>query len=196
MVIGFPKNKEVYSFHSDLLDNTAINECEEADGGLDIVYRICNNGESDFPYLWAGHIMLQGEDGARVFTCFDGRHVPTEMMFSTAGSAEADLPLDRLTGFQPGEGAAYKFYYTEAMTEGVFGLEYADGKRLTFTLDEKKLPYLGIWFNNGEFQDLYSITPEPCSVPFDAPDRAAARGITSMIPAGECFTFTLHICWK
>ncbi|MBE5891854.1 MAG: hypothetical protein E7286_00600 [Lachnospiraceae bacterium] len=166
-----------------------------ADGGLDITYRIYNNGESAFPYLWAGHIMLQGEDGARVFTCFDGRQVPTEMMFSTVRK-EVELPLDRLTGYQPGEGAAYKFYYVEPMTEGVFGLEYVDGSRLTFSLDEKKMPYLGIWFNNGEFQDLYSITPEPCTVPYDAPDRAAARGITSIIPAGETFTFTLHICWK
>ena len=167
-----------------------------ADGGLDITYRIDNNGEHPFPYLWAGHIMLQGEDGARMFTCFDGRNVSTEMMFATNGASTEEFPLDRLTGYKPGEGVAYKFYYLEPMTDGTFGLEYADRSRLTFVLDQEKLPYLGIWFNNGEFQDLYNITPEPCTVPFDAPDRAAARGITSIIPAGEYFTFTLHICWK
>lgn len=166
------------------------------DGGLDIVYHIRNNGDVEFPYLWAGHIMLQGEDGARMFTCFDGRKVPTEMMFATKGVPEEDMPLDRLTGYKPGVGAAYKFYYLEPMTEGVFGLEYADGNRLSFELDPAKLPYLGIWFNNGEFQDLYNITPEPCTVPFDAPDRAAKRGITSIIPAGESFEFKLHISWK
>ena len=37
------------------------------DGGIDIFYRITNNGDVPFPYLWAGHIMLQGEDGIRVF---------------------------------------------------------------------------------------------------------------------------------
>ena len=165
------------------------------DGGLDITYTVTNHGTAPFPYLWAGHIMLAGEDDTRVFTCFDGRNVAREMMFATRGIPEDTLLPDRLTDYKPGEGAAYKFYYLEPMTEGVFGLCYGDGSRLTFRLDEKKLPYLGIWFNNGEFQNLYSITPEPCSVPFDAVDRAADRGITSILEAGESFQFTLHISW-
>jgi len=170
--------------------------CTAKDGGLDITYCISNRGNHTFPYLWAGHIMLQGEDGARVFSEFDGRQVPTEMMFATKDAPEEGFALDHLTGYKPGEGAAYKFYYMEPMTEGIFGLAYADGSRLCFQLDPKKIPYLGIWFNNGEFQDLYSITPEPCSVPLDAPDRAAARGITSMIAPGDSFTFTMHISWE
>jgi len=79
------------------------------------------------------------------------------------------------------------------MPEGRFGVRYRDGSRLLFNVDAQKLPYLGIWLNNGAFQKGYSITPEPCSVPFDAPDRAAARGYTSRIPVGETFTFAFHI---
>ena len=62
--------------------------------------------------------------------------------------------------------------------------------------DERKLPYLGIWMNNGEFQDIYTITPEPCTVPFDAPDRAAKRGITSVIAPREHFSFEIKITVK
>ncbi len=166
-----------------------------ADGGMDIVYHIINHGEVPFPYLWAGHIMLQGEDGVRVFTPF-GEDTPTEMMFATKGIPESELSKDRLTGYRPGKGAAYKFYYLEPMKEGCFGLEYSDGSRLLFEVDPEKVPYLGIWFNNGEFQDLYSITPEPCTVPFDAPDRAEKRGYVSMVPAKSSFEFKLHIAWK
>ena len=165
------------------------------DGGIDIFYRITNNGDVPFPYLWAGHIMLQGEDGIRVFTPFDEK-TPTEMMFATKGVPESALPLDHLTGYRPGTGAAYKFYYLEPMKEGCFGLEYPDGSRLVFEVNPQKIPYLGIWFNNGEFQNLYSITPEPCTVPFDAPDRAEKRGYVSMIPAKSSFEFKLHITWK
>ena len=165
------------------------------DGGLDIEYCISNHGTVPFPFLWAGHIMLQGEDGVRVFTPF-GEETPTEMMFATEGVSQEELPRDRLTGYRSGEGAAYKFYYLEPMREGKFGLHYPDGSRLTFQVDSRKIPYLGIWFNNGEFQDLYSITPEPCTVPFDAPDRAAKRGYESVIPAGDRFTFTIHIIWE
>ena len=99
-------------------------------------------------------------------------------------------------GYAPKTGAAYKFYYTEPMKEGYFGLKYSNGASLLFELDEKKLPYLGIWLNNGEFQDIYTITPEPCTVPFDAPDRAAKRGITSVIPSKSEFSFEIQITAK
>lgn len=165
------------------------------DGGIDIEYHISNHGEAPFDYLWAGHIMLQGENGIRVFTPFD-KDTPTEMMFATRGIPESKLPLDRLIGYAPGAGAAYKFYYLSAMKEGCFGLSYPDGSRLVFGLDPQKVPYLGIWFNNGEFQDLYSITPEPCTVPFDAPGRARQRGYASTIPVNGNFSFNLHISWK
>lgn len=169
--------------------------CAAGDGGIDIEYCISNNGEVPFHYLWAGHIMLQGEDGIRVFTPFE-KDAPTEMMFATKGIPESELPTDHLTGFKPKTGAAYKFYYLEPMKEGRFGLAYPEGSRLTFEVDPQKIPYLGIWFNNGEFQNLYSITPEPCTVPFDTPDRAMQRGYLSAIPAKSYFTFNIHISWK
>lgn len=168
---------------------------EAADGGLDITYSIKNNSTEPFPFLWAGHIMLQGEDGMRVLTPFKEK-TPVEKMFATKGVSAAELPLDRLSGYVPGKGAAYKFYYLEPMKEGTFGLAYPDGSQLNFTVDAGKIPYLGVWFNNGEFQDLYSITPEPCTVPFDAPDRAAKRGYRSVIPAKSIFSFKLHIAWE
>ena len=169
--------------------------CPAKDGGIDITYCISNHAEVPFSFLWAGHIMLQGEDGIRVFAPFDEK-TPTEMMFATKGVSKSELPLDHLTGYRAGTGAAYKYYYLEPMQEGRFGLSYPDGSRLTFVVDPKKIPYLGIWFNNGEFQNLYSITPEPCTIPFDAPDHAAKRGYVSRIPAKSSFEFKLHISWR
>ena len=72
-------------------------------------------------------------------------------------------------------------------------MKYADGKELLFHFDKSKLPYLGVWLNNGEFQDLYSIAPEPCTAPFDAPDKAAVRGYVSKIAANATFSFDIHI---
>jgi len=208
--IHYPDHGEVcrIAYHAGVSDTELVMEAksklfsleygkvisEAADGGLDIAYRIKNNSTEPFQFLWAGHIMLQGEEGVRVFTPFE-KDTPIEMMFATKGTPKAELPLDRLCGYKPGKGPAYKFYYLEPMKEGNFGLEYSDGSRLVFEVDPEKLPYLGLWFNNGEFQNLYSITPEPCTVPFDAPDRAAKRGYRSSIPAKGDFTFKLHIAW-
>ena len=67
---------------------------------------------------------------------------------------------------------------------------------MTFEVDPQKVPYLGIWFNNGEFQNLYNIALEPCTVPLDAPDRAQKRGYLTVIPANSKLEFEIHISWK
>ncbi len=163
-----------------------------ADGGLDLAYVITNEGDAPFPYVWAGHIMLRGEEGMRLMTPFE-KDAPIEMMFATEGYSQEDLPRDTLTGFDASGGAAYKFYYLDPIEKGCFGIRYSDGKVLNFEYDEKKLPYLGVWINNGEFQGIYNIAPEPCTVPFDAPDKAAKRGYTSVIAPKSSLEFTIHI---
>lgn len=165
------------------------------DEALVLAYDVENFGEHSFDFLWAGHIMLQGEDGMTLITPF-ADDAPTEMMFSPKDADTSVFPKDRLMGYSAGVGAAYKFYYTEPMKEGYFGVKYRNGERLLFELDEKKLPYLGIWLNNGEFQDIYTVTPEPCTVPFDAPDRAARRGLTSVIAPRTSFSFEIKITAK
>lgn len=162
---------------------------------LILAYDVENFGDHPFEFLWAGHIMLKGEDGMEILTPFDA-DAHTEMMFAPRGADVEKLPKDRLMGFVPGAGAAYKFYYTEKMAQGRFGVKYSDGSALLFEVDEKKLPYLGIWLNNGEFQDSYTVTPEPCTLPADAPDRGAKRGIHSVISPHDSFSFEIKITLK
>lgn len=166
-----------------------------SDGGLDLRYVIENGGDEAFESLWAGHVMLRGEDGMRLLTPFS-EDAPIEMVFATEGYDQKTLPRDRLCGFEPNVGAAYKFYYLDKMCEGYFGVRYADGRALTFTFDEQKLPYLGVWLNNGEFQGIYNIAPEPCTTPFDAPHKAMAKGYEWSVPAKEKFEFTIHVSMK
>lgn len=162
------------------------------DGGIVLSYSIENGGDTPFDCLWAGHIMLRGEDGMQVLSPFS-EDAPIEMIFATEGYDVASLPRDRLMGFENGVGAAYKFYYLEKMKEGYFGVRYADGRRLIFRFDEQKLPYLGVWLNNGEFQGIYNVAPEPCTIPFDAPHKAASKGYFWQIAAREKFEFDIHI---
>lgn len=165
------------------------------DGALSLAYRFVNEADEAFPFVFAAHIMLQGEDGMRLITPF-AADAPKEMMFAPAGVTLADVPHDRLMGFLPGEGAAYKFYYLEPMAEGAFSLQYADGSSLSFAFDREKLPYLGVWLNNGEFQGIYNVAPEPCSAPFDAPDKAAKRGYGTVIPPRGEYAVTMIITRK
>lgn len=117
-------------------------------------------------------------------------------MFATEGFAREDLPFDRLPKYVPGNGPVYKYYYTEPMKEDRFGVVYQDGSRLLFETDKEKLPYLGIWFGSGAFQNLHGMILEPCSVPLDAPDRAQKRGYTSVIPGKKSFSFRMTVSWE
>ena len=96
-------------------------------------------------------------------------------------------------GYEAKRGAAYKFYYLEKMVEGRFSVRYSCGRELVFSYDKEKLSYLGVWLNNGEFKDIYNIAPEPCTAPFDAPDKAAKRGYFSKIGAKQKFEFDIKI---
>ena len=163
-----------------------------SDGAIEVDYEITNEGDSPFDFIWAGHIMLRGEDGMRILSPF-GEGAPRETVFATKGCTREMMPVDALTGFEPFSGVAYKFYYLDPMPEGCFGARYANGRELYFRFDEKKLPYLGIWFNNGEFQGIYNVAPEPCTAPFDAPDKAAQKGYFSQIPAKSTFSFCITV---
>ena len=163
-----------------------------ANDGITVHYSVTNEGEEPFDFIWAGHIMLGGEDGMRLITPFDPE-APAETVFATPGYVPEDLPRDRLTGFRLGKGAAYKFYYLDRMKEGSFGVRYPNGRELTFRYDETKLPYLGVWINNGEFQGICNLAPEPCTAPFDSPERAAQKGYGTKLPAKSVFEFEMNI---
>ena len=180
--------------HSRLFPLTYKKKVESKDAGISLTYEVENHGKEEFPFLWAGHIMLKGEDDMELRTPF-ASDAPIEMMFATSGYDQNTLPKNRLSGFLPGKGAAYKFYYLEPIKEGRFSAVYADGKELIFAYDKEKLPYLGVWLNNGEFQNLYNIAPEPCNIPFDSPHKAKMRGYTASIPAKGKFEIKMDVLY-
>lgn len=193
MEIALHRNAFTLSFRSDEFRYTYQKDVSLLnDGSLEIVYHIRNTGTDPFPALWAGHCMCQGVDGAQVFTSY-GPKTPRVVMFGPDDEDPNTLPTESLTGYKPGEGWTYKFYYLEKMPEGRFGIRYPDGKKLCMQVDFQKVPYLGVWFNNGAFKDMYNIALEPCTAPYDAPDRAEEHGYETLIQPGQTVTFVLKI---
>lgn len=190
------ENKLILSAHSRLSPIHYQKTVATApDGTITVDYAITNEGDTPFDFIWAGHIMLRGEYGMRLLSPF-GEKAPIEMVFATDGYTHDTLPRDTLMGFDPHTGAAYKFYYLDPMPEGFFGVRYASGRELFFRFDETKLPYFGVWLNNGEFQGIYNLAPEPCTAPFDAPDKAAQKGYSSQIDAASTFRFCIAISMR
>ena len=166
----------------------------QADGSLTVTYTVENSGDEPLPFIWAAHCMLRGQDDLRIVTPYPA-DTPVTYMF---GAASADgLPLDRLSGYAPGTGRAYKYYFDEPSDGGfVCALYKESGHRFEMDFGTpfgSALPYLGVWINNGAFKDYYNIALECATAPYDSPERAMRGGYCSEIPKKSKWEFTLRI---
>ena len=173
---------------------------ESKDGGLLIDYEIANNGREDFPCLWAGHIMLTGADGAEVIAgCEAGDEI--EMVFAEGDellmlvSKRAWQGSPKVNKQDYAKESTYKYYFTGPVKEGFCGCSYPGIGKFMLTYDRRILPYLGIWINNGGFQDKRNIALEPCSAPWDSPEKAEKRGIKAILEAGGKLSFGIAFDW-
>lgn len=165
----------------------------QPDGLLAVTYTLANRGRHPFPFIWAAHCMLRGTDDLIVETPYPV-DAPAAYMFG--GDEAPALPRDRLIGYAPGTGPAYKFYYTDPTDGGFVAGKYTgSGHRfeMDYRADAAAVPYVGIWINNGSFKNLYNIALECCTAPYDAPDKALQKGYCSVLEPGETRTFTIRI---
>lgn len=156
-----------------------------------VSYRIENRRVKPFPYIWAAHCMLCGEDSAYIVSPYP-ENAPIRKMF---GETEEDkLNRRSLSVFDRENGDAYKFYYTDRITDGFCGYAYPErGEVFMMRYDCEKLPYLGIWMNNGSTKGLYNVAPEICTAPFDSPGEANKSGYCSVIPPNGKIEFEISI---
>ncbi len=163
--------------------------CDD-EGNLILKYTIENPTSHSFPNLWAMHCMLRGDQSARLLLPYDSE-APVEIMFGPEDAVQ--LPRDCLLPYQSG-GATFKYYFLEPMPNGMCGCQYADsGHKFLLEFDKEKIPYLGVWLNSGGFKDMYNLALEPCTAPFDTPDKAEARGCGSVLAPCETLQFSLRI---
>ncbi|MBQ9780028.1 MAG: hypothetical protein IJW00_03690 [Clostridia bacterium] len=166
----------------------------QPDGSLTVTYTIENSGNESLPFIWAAHCMLRGQDDLRIVTPYPADTPVTYMFGATAADS---LPLDRLSGYVPGIGRAYKYYFDEPSDGGFVSAIYEEsGHRFEMDFGTpfgSALPYLGVWINNGEFKDYYNIALECATAPYDAPDRAMRSGYCPEIPRRSRWEFTLRI---
>lgn len=190
-----------YTFEKRITDN--------ARGGLRIEFTATNTGEHDFDFIWAAHFMAVAEEGGYVLSPYpDG--AKAEIAFSTNAEKYGErgdvctLPygvdgktrLDMSKAYGAGAGDAWKFYYSDAVPEGWLGYQYpSDGTRLMFTFPKDKVPYAGLWMNDGSggLGMFHNAALEVCTGSFDRPDTARERGQYSVLKTGEPYTWYLEI---
>ncbi len=172
---------------------------EGANGGIRIDFTATNLCDTDFDYIWAAHFMAKAEEGGRVITPLP-EGSKAEIVFASDAEKygvrndKVTLPygkdgktrIDENKKFVPGEGAAWKYYFCDPLPEGWIGYKYpSDGTMLKFTFDEKKVPYGGMWLNDGEFHNHSNAAMEIATGSFDRPDTARELNQYSVLKANS-----------
>jgi galactose mutarotase-like enzyme len=87
-----------------------------------------------------------------------------------------------------------KYYVNGLVQEGNCSL-LLNKKQLEYQLlfNPKKLPYLGVWINEGGFKNEYNVALEPCNGFYDTAEMAAKNGTLTPLKPGQSITFNLNI---
>ena len=173
---------------------------------LRLDYRLTNLTGFDFSFIWAAHIMLNLEEGARLElpSCVervvnalnlgkaDGRYgdeLPWPTHRQRDGSAR-DLRQIRPKDTRE----ATKYWIKGPMPEGWCALAYPASKiSLTISFSTATVPYLGILINEGGWRDMHAAFVEPATGSFDRIDLARLRGELSAVGPRGSYEWHLEI---
>lgn len=175
----------------------------QGDSRLRYDYRLKNKSPFDFDYLWAGHLMINLLEGTKITVPEKCQNALTVL---SAGSRKFG-DVQKWPDFLDNNGKPYradvvrpettnafeKFYFLEKLDGGFCTLDYPNGQKLTVRFEGAAVPYLGLLVNENEWDNLYNIIIEPCSIGFDRPDTAKRFGQVSTLTGGSELVWGLEI---
>ena len=173
-------------------------------GSLRFHYTLTNLSPFDFEYLWAGHLMFNVEEGAKINVPDDCREMVS--ILSNSGLNFGDV--NRWPYLKGTNGAIYradivrskeakgfeKYYFTNPLKQGWCGIEYPlQQKKIHISFSAETVPYLGILMNEDGWDGLYNVFIEPCSVCYDRPDVAKKYGQCSVVRGKSTVEWSMEI---
>ncbi len=160
-------------------------------------YAAANQSGFPFDFIWAAHPLFIASEGMK-FIVPAGMNrivnaVPGEPLggygerydFPVARRVDGrEIRLDRVP--RRNDRGYQKYWFAGPVTEG-WCLLRDDGKTLTIGMSwpAEKVPYLGMWLNEGGLAGQYNIAPEPATGAMDRIDFATMWGMGSRLAPGE-----------
>ena len=160
-------------------------------------YRATNLSDFPLDFIWAAHPLFNTAEGVefivpagmnRVVNAVPGptlKDYGEELSFPTARPrGQPEIRLDRVprrnsTGWQ-------KYWFAGPVTEGWCMLhDPASTLTIGMAWPREKVPYLGMWLNEGGYAGQFNIAPEPATGAMDRIDFAKMWGMGSTLGPGE-----------
>jgi hypothetical protein len=173
-----------------------------------IDYTVANGSSFAMDYIWAAHPLFNASPGMELIV----PHGMETLVNSVAGprlqryGKAYSFPLATLENGEKcdlskvpekNDSGYQKYYFAEKMSEGWCRL-YDHNLKLNIGMSfpQEKVPYLGMWVNEGGWDGQYNIAPEPATGGMDRVDFAKMWGMNSVLKAHERHTWFLRIALK
>lgn len=173
---------------------------------LELRYRLTNFGQQSMPYLWAAHpqfvcggdaeILLPPEVTEVCNTLPEswGWGVP-ETRFGWPATLDADDNLVRLDRVGPPtlRRARKVFALPDVRPEWAGVVCQPDGDWLRLAWDAARVPYFGLWVDEGAISHASVVAPEPMTGFYDNLEIAWAKQEVTTVEAGATRRWTLSV---
>ena len=171
-LITSPKFDYVFTRHITLKEDT-----------IHVDYMVENIGKEPLYGIWAFHGLLACDEHSELLlkNVNEVINVHESDVLGKLGTVHNypltkdlkgnDYSLDKINSASCKK--AEKFYVNGELTKGEAGITLNEGKLLlTMNFPEKKIPYLGVWINEGGFKDEYNCALEPSNGFYDTVEIA------------------------
>ncbi len=169
---------------------------------LKAVYRVDNKSMFKLPFLYAAHPLFKVDAGDKIIVP-ENLHSVINSVTSASLSEygrEYKWPVDEnqeydLSVMPPESSNGYKkYYFSNKNTEGWSMLERKKlGLRIKISCTADKIPWLGIWANEGGWEQQYNIALEPATAAMDSITSARIWGKESVLEPFESRTWELDL---
>jgi galactose mutarotase-like enzyme len=168
-------------------------------------YSAANLSRLPLEFIWAAHPLFNASEGMRFIVPADMRRIVNAVPGSVLGGygERYDFPVARRTtgstvrldqvparnstGYQ-------KYWFESKVSEGWCILHDPRTKlSIGLTYPPDKVPYLGMWLNEGGYAGQYNIAPEPATAAMDRIDFATMWGMGSSLAPGGTHEWDLVI---
>ncbi|MCU1406288.1 MAG: hypothetical protein JWQ43_2591, partial [Glaciihabitans sp.] len=160
---------------------TLSRRVESTPTGIRLRWTASTHSASPLPVFWSAHPLFVAEEGTRVEVVPPGPPLTEE--YPNRG---AQRPWPTAVG-----DAAIKAFTTHPV--GSASVVHRNGDTLTLTWDPELLPYLGLYWDGGEFTTTPVIAIEPTTALGDSAARAIATGAIRSVSAAAPVTWWMDL---
>lgn len=157
-------------------------------------YRVDNSGDQPMPFLWVPHPQFAVTEPTQLLL----PEIMEEMLCVYPGHRLKDgetYAWDEVSLISPEvTGDGRKFYYEGQVPVSWSGLYGQESENfLIVSVPKDKVPYLGVWMDEGMFNDRVTCALEPSIGYYDSLDRAVSNGTAQTVPAHTSFEWYLEL---